>query len=345
MGAAGDELANGHPRWLPITRRLAAGAAVLVYHGVLPTERRDSPGSMHVPVDRLMATIRALQRVAQVVPLREIIARHNQHQSTKGLVAITFDDAYHSVHTEALPFLLAEHIPSTLFVVTDRARTGKAYWWDRVDALYEKVTAERWRVFEDELGLPQSFRTGPVDMGPLRPLRQWILAEHRGVLPLELERALDLFERETGHQTTQRPLTFAQLDAIARNPLVDVGAHTLSHPVLPLLSDQELRREIGESIAELRTRYPSAVLALAPPFGLYDERTIRIAREEGVRACLTLEGTQVDDRSSTALIPRFGMTARHQPWKAVLYAFGCWYRVRPRRGASHEYPALPSAGT
>lgn len=339
-----DDSPATRPRWLPLTRRLAAGAAIMVYHGLAPTEIDERFGTMHVWRDRLEATIRALKRVANLVSVREVLERHRTGRSTKGLVAFSFDDAYASVRSEGLAFLLAEAVPVTLFVVVDRARAGKPFWWDRVDHLFPLTPPDRWRALEDACGLPQAFRAGqPRDMGPLRPLRQWILSEFRGRWPERLEPLLERLETEIGQSTPQRPLTFPELDGVMVNPLVEVGGHTMTHPVLPLLPDDELRSEVRGSFEVLRARYPGALPVLAPPFGLYDARTIRIAQEEGLTACLTLSGTQVDDRSPTNLIPRFGLTARHQPWKAVLYALGCWHRVRPRPQANTDYPDLPSA--
>ena len=73
---------------------LAGGGAVMSFHGI----GTGPPGStMHVPADRFLASVLTLRRVANVVPLPELVSRHLAGRPTRGLVAITFDDGYASV--------------------------------------------------------------------------------------------------------------------------------------------------------------------------------------------------------------------------------------------------------
>jgi hypothetical protein len=95
----------------------------------------------------------------------------------------------------------------------------------------------------------------------------------------------------------------------------------------------------------LRERYARTIPVLAPPFGLFDERTVRIGREEGLAPCLTVEPAVLDGRRSRDTMPRIGLTGRHQPWKAALSAVGYWPESRPRRRRSSPYPDLPSETT
>jgi glycosyltransferase involved in cell wall biosynthesis/peptidoglycan/xylan/chitin deacetylase (PgdA/CDA1 family) len=298
---------------------------------------------MHVPAERFVAVVRALRRVATLVPLRELVSLHLSGKRTRGLVSITFDDGYASVLSELGEMLRREAIPVTVFVVRDAAEHGTPFWWDRIDAVHAAAGVGRWREFEAACGMPEWFRDfHPADAGPLRPLRQWILAAHRGKWPQALEAPLAALEAETGAQPLQRPMTFTELDALVRCPGVEVAVHTASHAVLPLLGDDEVRQELRRGMTALRSRYDSTVPVLAAPFGLYDARTIRIAEEEGIEACLTLEAATLDDRAPSNLIPRFNLTAGHQPWKPVLYASGFYRGARRRPGDPLPYPELPS---
>lgn len=327
----------------PLAGHLASGGAVLTYHGLQDGQGR-AAGTMHVRLERFVATLRALGAVATFVPLRELVDRHLAGRGTRGLVALTFDDAYATVAEVAWPVLQDLAIPVTVFVVSEAARTGAPFWWDRVEQVFAAAGAERWRQFENEVGLPREFRTGqPADMGPLRPFRQWLLAEHRGCWPEHFEEPLKRLETEFAADPIQRPLRFEELDRLVESPLVDVGVHTRSHPVLPLLAEDEIRREIREGYGALRERYARTLPVLAPPFGLYDHRTVSVAREEGVRACFSLEATSLQDQSPDGMIPRFCMSERHRPWKAVLYTLG-WHRGGLGTPGD-RYPDLPSATT
>jgi peptidoglycan/xylan/chitin deacetylase (PgdA/CDA1 family) len=301
---------------------------------------------MHVALDRFAATMRAVAAAATFVSLREMAERHRAGKSTRGLVALTFDDAYASVVNDAWDTIREQSLPVTLLVVSGAASSGVPYWWDRVEECFAAAAEDRWRRFEDECGVPNAFRRGqPPSMGRLRPLRQWILAEHQGRWPDRLGPALEKFESELGTRSAQRPSTFSELDRILKNPLVDVGAHSVSHPALPLLPVDEIRYEIRSSYRELCARYARTLPVLAPPYALYDDRTITIGKEEGLTWCLTLDATLLDDGAPSDMLARVGMMAQHRPWQAVLFALGWWRSVRPRRLSTNRYPELPSAST
>ncbi len=71
---------------------------------------------------------------------------------------------------------------------------------------------------------------------------------------------------------------------------MSIGAHTLSHPVLSLCSDEEARREIQESKIILERALGQAAWAFAYPFGnpsTMGERELLLAREAGF-ACAFL---------------------------------------------------------
>lgn len=322
------------------------GGAILCFHGVT-TPRLPSRSDVHVPLERFQSLVAAARAVGRLVPLRDIVQRHRSGRSTAGLVAITIDDAYASFLGEAADYVRREAIPLTVFVVAQAAARGASYWWDRIDDLFPRVAARRWRVFEDAAGLPAEYRDRqPPDYGPLRPLRQWMLGAHTGRCPVALDVLLRELEQESGAQTLQRSMTFQELAGFAALPSVDVGVHTVTHPVLPLLSDRELHDEIGAGYAALRERFTNVVPILAIPFGLFDHRTVCAAREAGMIASMTLAGTMLKPSVNEDDLPRFCMSRHETALKLRFRLSGLFERLRRwRQGTVPRYPELPSPAT
>jgi len=331
---------------IPLTP-LRSGGAILCFHSVTT---RDLPaaGAAHVTFEAFKSFIRVARGLGELVPLSELVRRHADNRSTSGLIAVTLDDAYAAVRTTAVrEFVSRNAVPLTLFVVATAAETGATYWWDRVDDLFPAVAPDRWRAFEAACGLPEEYRRGqPREHGPLRPLRQWLLAAHTGRWPEHLDAALDALEREVGCRTVHRSMTFDELEDLTSIPGVELGVHTVSHPVLPLLSDLQLREEIAGCHDRLRERFANVVPVLAVPFGLYDERTLRASRAAGMMAALTLAGTTLNGRSPDHALPRFCLTGSDTGPRLGLRLLGLPEFVR--RCAQRPpalYPALPSATT
>lgn len=326
-------------------RRVGAAGSILCFHSVT-TPELPSSSSVHVPLRTIEFTIAAARRGGEIIPLRELVDRHRSGRSTSGLVAITFDDAYASLLGATSVLLRRESVPATVFVTTDASRVGARFWWDRLENSCARVPAERWREFETACGLPDDYRLGqPPEFGPVHPFRQWLLSAHRGRWPESLDPHLLQLERDAGVITSHRAMTFEELGALCNGSAVELGVHTQSHPVLPLLPDDELQREIAGSLDILRDRFADALPVLAVPYGLIDGRTARIAREAGMQAALSLRGTTLRHAVADEL-PRFCMMREEPAWKLHLRLTGFVDLVQGWRGrVPVQYPPLPSATT
>lgn len=86
------------------------------------------------------------------------------------------------------------------------------------------------------------------------------------------------------------------------------GAHTLTHPHLPELGDEQLCEELAESRALVAARLGSCA-AIAYPFGEWDERVARAAGEAGYEFAFSLpQGPQA--RGLPLAIPRINVDRR-----------------------------------
>lgn len=75
---------------------------IIYYHGVLDSETK-----------YFEQQIQYLKKECQIVPLSEIAV--TKHSSGKNIIAITFDDAFENLLTNALPLLTDNKVPATIF--------------------------------------------------------------------------------------------------------------------------------------------------------------------------------------------------------------------------------------
>jgi peptidoglycan/xylan/chitin deacetylase (PgdA/CDA1 family) len=319
---------------------------ILGFHSIT-TSHVPAGGEAHVSLQFFKRAVGLARRMGELVPLETIVRRHAQGLSTAGLVGLTFDDAYAALQGDFEEFVAREQVPISVFVVSGAAGSGTRFWWDRVDDAFARVSRSRWREFEIACGVPDDYRDGqPREFGPLRPLRQWMLREHAGQWPDALEPALAALEADAGSVTRHRSMTFEELERLARLPTVDVGVHTASHRVLPLLADGDLRREVVDCHDALRARFNRVLPILAFPFALFDRRTIQIARSAGMTACLSLAGTNVEPAADPGALPRICLTTRDTIPRLAMRLLGLPETVRRWTGRqAPAFPDLPSAAT
>lgn len=86
---------------------------VLAYHAVGACALEHDPHQLYLPTQSFVEQMEFLARDRNVVTLEQLV-----RQPRRNKVAITFDDAYSVLLTEALPVLQRLGLPSTIFVPT-----------------------------------------------------------------------------------------------------------------------------------------------------------------------------------------------------------------------------------
>ena len=337
--------------WFPLAalgplNRLFGSGGIVAYHDV--TRAPFSPAT-HVTVDALAKQLEFLiSEGYRIVRLGELIERRRAGRSVRRCVALTFDDAYRGVLELAVPVLERSAAPATVFVATGFAASSPGdinrFWWDRLEWIVSRGECDRAAALQT-LGVDPS--TSPDEV------RAELIARGAGRVTGAIETALATLEQRAG-SVPERSLTEPELHALASSELIDFGCHTVSHPALPLLSEDEQRREIRQSYTWLADRLPRVREFLAYPYGLYDSRTVQAAREAGMEAAFSIEGRSGGARFDLYACPRIGMAevnslrslALRLSWALIpLLAWrnGGWHPRTPVRRSSptsHAHPAL-----
>lgn len=304
---------------------LSGSGAVICYHGVT-TERQASEGIINIPAGEFEYTLGLLRTIGEIVPLRELVDHHARGKRSNGLFAVSFDDAYASLLDTVIPTVDRCQTPITIFWCTGREGRGLVFWWDRIEDLFPRVTPERWRQFEEAAGVPPAAADPAGD--PLGALRRWIIGEHAGRLPPAADAALTELEDEVGWRTPQRSMSLAELEHVAARPWIDVGVHTVTHPVLPALPEHEARWEIEQCFRTLREHCPRTLRYLAIPYGLFDEHTARVAAAAGMKTCFSVDGVTLGRDYQHGILPRLVVTAGQTGLKFLLRVTGLRERLR-----------------
>jgi peptidoglycan/xylan/chitin deacetylase (PgdA/CDA1 family) len=106
----------------------------------------------------------------------------------------------------------------------------------------------------------------------------------------------------------------ALLEHAARG--VAIGSHAVSHAHLTKLSDDELRRELGESKEEIEDRLGRQCDDFAYPYGEHDARVRAATRAAGYARAYALRGSRSDPYAA----PRLDLYRRHTVPRTLLRA-------------------------
>jgi peptidoglycan/xylan/chitin deacetylase (PgdA/CDA1 family) len=99
---------------------------------------------------------------------------------------------------------------------------------------------------------------------------------------------------------------------------IAIGSHTVSHPHLTTLSDDDLRRELTESKREIEDRLRRPCEELAYPYGEHNARVRAAARAAGYGRAFALRRPKSDAYAA----PRLDLYRRHTVPRAFIRALG-----------------------
>ena len=100
-----------------------------------------------------------------------------------------------------------------------------------------------------------------------------------------------------------RHLNKEELMTMVNSDLVTIGAHTVNHPDLTILSAERKRREIVDSKKQLEDLLGREIKYFSYPFGRFDRESIEIVREAGFKAAFGGVPTRAD-KNNLFTIPR-----------------------------------------
>ena len=276
------------------------GTLVLLYHRV--TQLDHDPYGFVVRPDRFAQHCDVLRRRCDVVPLRDT-------DGTRVQVAITFDDGYADNSREARDILAAAGLPATFFITAGRLGQRAEVWWDRLERLvmgcdpasgYIDVEIDGRRLWADIRSATARARAHFALYWRLRRLRP---AHIESILTqLEVQLGIDTVDRDT-----HRWMNKEELCALSATAGVDVGAHTLTHPLLATLPVDEQRREIEGSRDQLERLLDTRVTLFSYPFGghdAFDPVTTQLVRESGYTLACSGTGGLARQDHYPFLIPR-----------------------------------------
>jgi len=281
----------------PLSRRLS----ILIYHRVVPEPDPLFPEQVCAKeFDRQLAV---LGRWFAVLPLGEAVARLRGGTLPIRAACVTFDDGYADNAAVALPILLRRGIPATFFLATGFIDGGRM--WN--DSVIETFRRARGDVLDARcIGLDQ-LSVSTIELRRLAIDRALAALKY---LPLE-ERQRRVEELGAG-ASEKLPsglmMTEEQVRQLHSSDM-EIGAHTVTHPILARVDPERAGGEIRDSKNRLEAITGTPVTLFAYPNGKpgldYRREHVDMVRELGFEAAVSTAWGVAHAASDPFQLPRF----------------------------------------
>ena len=204
---------------------------------------------------------------------------------------MTFDDGYRDNYTHAFALAHELQIPFTIFLIPCYTENGGRFWWLEGKHLAKHAQVDDVIIEGNKYSLKSTEdqeRFSQLIDARLRHSRS--VAEREAYLKT-IRKSLNISSATAIEDELSSPLTWAEIGKMAESGLVSFGAHTLHHPVLSYLSDQEeVKREVCECKEILEQKLNCPVNTFAYPIGKFEhfgEQGLQAVKEAGYKWALT----------------------------------------------------------
>ena len=329
--------------WSGVYRAMAprtAGLGVIfMLHRVL---RAPAPGAfapnaaLEVTPEFLDSTLRLVKRRgADIVSLDEAVGRIGRG-SGRRFAVFTFDDGYIDNLDAAFPIFEKHGAPFAIYVTTGLIDRNADIWWLTLEEAIRRLDSIRVRIGGQDFAVPSRSPSEKQSAWDTIywPLRDVSIAERRSTVGA-LADAAGICESDFFPMIAP---DWKRLRDAAAHPLLTLGAHTLTHPPLAGLGEDEARREIVESRRRIEEETGKPVRHFAYPFGdrgSAGTRDFCLARKAGFVTAVTTRRGPVFPGHSRHLhaLPRVSLNGHFQAMRYVdLFLsgapFALWNRGR-----------------
>jgi peptidoglycan/xylan/chitin deacetylase (PgdA/CDA1 family) len=278
-----------------------ARLSVLVFHRVRSRPDPLFPGEADAAsFDMLMRHVRSR---FHVLPLVSAVRALASETLPPRALAITFDDGYADNLTIAAPILARHGLPATVFIATGYLDGGCMF----NDVVIDAVRCTRAKVLDlRDLGLG----VHPTDThAERRQAIDAVLGTIKYRPPSERHRLAEETARAAAVPLPPSPMLTRQGVRELAAAGIEIGAHTVSHPILNEVPASVAREEIGGSKQALETITDRSVRLFAYPNGVpgrdFGDEHVRMVREAGYAAAVTTAPGTARATTDPFQLPRF----------------------------------------
>lgn len=278
--------------------------SIMIFHRVLPVA--DPFLASDPDATQFAALMGAVREHFSPLALSEGLERLRRNSLPPRAICVTFDDGYADNLTVAAPILKRLEIPATVFVCSGYL-DGRAMWNDRICEAVRRFPGDALDLRDYGFGIHDL-----TDAGRRAELIEHLLRRLKYRPPQEREGVADDLAARHAPDMSSPMLTREQVRQLAATG-IEVGGHTITHPILALTDERAAYDEIAHNKEDLEHLLGERLRFFAYPNGKPDKDFARIhasmARGIGYQAALTTRPGVSTDATDRFWIPRY------TPWE------------------------------
>ncbi len=308
-----------------LLRPMFAGVgAVFMLHHVRPRRNDEFQPNHHLEVEPefLRAMLEHLRSLdIDIVTMDEMHRRMTERDFARRFACFTFDDGYRDNRDHALPVMREFDAPFIVYAASDFAEGTGRLWWIALEQVVAKAAA-----IEAPVGgamTPIDTSTPEAKHTAFEQLHDW-LRSLPGEQDVQREVSALCARHDVDETTIARKfcMSWGELKEFANDPLVTIGAHTITHCNLARQSEDVAAFEMTASRERIETALARPVLHFAYPYGdkiAAGQREFALASAAGFKTAVTTRPGMIFPESADHLtaLQRVSLNGNYQDARII----------------------------
>jgi peptidoglycan/xylan/chitin deacetylase (PgdA/CDA1 family) len=303
-----------------LLRPIFAGVgAIFMLHQVRPGRDAEFQPNRHLEIapDFLRAMLAHLRsHDIDIVTMDEVHQRLAGRNFSRRFACFTLDDGYRDNRDFALPVMREFDAPFTVYVASDFAQGTGRLWWIALEMAIAKASSVEVTIG----GVATRFNTATpsAKQAAFDRLHDWLRA-----LPGEHDIRREIGALCARHGVDEVAIcrdlcmSWEELKPFADDPLIGIGAHSITHCNLARQTEEIASQEMAISRARIEEALQRPVLHLAYPYGdriAAGAREFALAHAAGFKTAVTTRPGMVFPESAQHLtaLPRVSLNGNYQ---------------------------------
>jgi peptidoglycan/xylan/chitin deacetylase (PgdA/CDA1 family) len=308
-----------------LLRPIFAGVgAIFMLHHVRPRRNDEFQPNYHLEVEPefLRAMLEHLRSLdIDIVAMDEVHRRMVERDFARRFACFTFDDGYRDNRDHALPVMREFDAPLTVYVASDFAEGTGRLWWIALERVISRAATIEAPI--DGTMTPIDTSTAEAKQAAFERLHEWLRS-----LPGEQDVQREVSALCARHDVDERAIarefcmSWDELKEFADDPLVTIGAHTITHCNLALQAEEAAAFEITASRERIEAALARPVLHLAYPYGdkiAAGQREFALASAAGFKTAVTTRPGMIFPESADhlAALQRVSLNGNYQDARII----------------------------
>lgn len=280
---------------------------ILIYHRVLAEP--DYIRTFETEAVDFEWQMELVSRFCNPLPLDEALNRLEHGTLPAGSVCVTFDDGYADNVEIALPILQKWKVPAAFFIASGYLNGGRM-WNDTIVEVLKSVEGETLDL--TSIGLDRF----PVSTEQeRRSSAMKILVSVKHMEDTRRSEATEFIASHVQSLPQDLMMTTDQLKRLGGAAGMEIGGHTVTHPILAKLSDDRAMEEISEGKRAVEKILGREIRYFAYPNGKpgqdYSDENVKMIFKAGFKAALSTRWGVSNSLTDRWQLPRF------TPWDST----------------------------